>query len=279
MKINENLFPKRKRISHKGDYGKVFILAGSEGMLGASILSSRGALRAGAGLVYLGIPKASRDIVNIATPEVIVVGGDEAADFKEAAICADSLALGPGLGSRRKTAYDLLFGLSKEGFEKPIVLDADGLIAFVGELNSLKNLKLNLILTPHPGELGKLLSKSTGEILKNREKIASETAKSLGCILVLKGHQTIIADKTGKININKTGNPGMASAGAGDVLTGIIAGLAAQGLNPLQAACAGVYIHGLAGDMAAGDRGEYGMIASDIIDCIPKAIRKVQKNG
>jgi NAD(P)H-hydrate epimerase len=271
VKINKNIFPKRKAESHKGSYGRVFILAGSPGMLGAAILVSRGALRAGAGLVYLDSPKESRDIVNIATPEVIIVSGSQSA------INADALAIGPGLGSRKKTAFDLLVDLNKKKFKKPIILDADGLNAFEGKINTLRNLNLNLILTPHPGELARLLSKTTDELLNDREKAAREAAELLGHIIVLKGHRTTVAGKNGKVYINKTGNPGMASAGAGDVLTGVIAGLAAQGLNLWDAACAGVYLHGLAGDLAAAELGEYGMIASDIIDHLPKAIIKAQK--
>ena len=271
MKINKKIFPKRKTESHKGDYGKVFILAGSPGMLGAAILTSRGALRAGAGLVYLDAPKESRDIINIATPEVIVVSGSQAA------INADALAIGPGLSGRRKAAFDLLADLSKKKFKKPIILDADGLNAFEGKINALRNLNLNLILTPHPGELARLFQRTLEEILNNREKAARGAAELFGHVIVLKGHRTVVAGKNGKVYINKTGNPGMASAGVGDVLTGVIAGLAAQGLNLWDAACAGVYLHGLAGDLAAAELGEYGMIASDIIDNLPKAIIKAQK--
>ncbi|MFA4967476.1 MAG: NAD(P)H-hydrate dehydratase [Candidatus Margulisiibacteriota bacterium] len=274
----KKLFPKRKSDSHKGNYGKVFILAGSEGMLGAAILTSRGALRAGAGLVYLGVPKESRDIVNIATPEVIVAGGNSAQEFKDSIFKTGALAVGPGLGHRRVIARDLLFKLSDEKFSLPIVLDADGLMAFINDINSLKKLNLNLILTPHPGEMSRLLSRKPEDIQKNREKIASETAKLLNCVVVLKGHNTIIADQSGELKTNPTGNPGMATAGVGDILTGLIAGFAAQGMSPNDAACAGAYIHGLAGDLAAEEKGEYGLIAGDIIEKIPQAIIKVQKD-
>lgn len=266
--------PKRKAESHKGDFGKTFILAGSEGMLGAAVLSSRGALRAGAGLVYLGVPKNSRDLVNLATPEVIAVGGDDAKDFLNSLQKTDALAVGPGLGWRRSIAKELLFSLSDQKFTPPIVLDADGLIAFVNEISLLEKFHLNFILTPHPGEMARLLGKKAEDINKEREKVASATAKFLKCVVVLKGYQTVIANDQGEIFVNTTGNPGMATAGAGDILTGMIAGLAGQGLTPWDAAVAGVYLHGLAGDLAAQEKGEYGMIASDIVEKIPYAIQK-----
>jgi len=270
----KDLFPQRKADSHKGTYGKTFILAGSAGMLGAAILASRGALRIGAGLVYLGIPTESRDIVNIATPEVIVIPGNSQGDFNEIIHKADSLAFGPGLGKRRNIARDLLNKLSREKSCKPIVLDADGLAGFNGEIDSIKKLKLNLILTPHPGEMAKLLLKSVDEINKNREKITADLAKQLDCIVILKGYKTVVSDRNGEVYVNQTGNPGLATAGVGDVLTGIIAGLLAQNIGAYKAACAGTYIHGLAGDLAVEDKGEYGMIAGDLVESIYKAIKR-----
>jgi len=268
--------PKRLKESHKGDFGKVFILAGSEGMLGAAVLCSRGALRVGAGLVYLGVPARARDSVNLATPEVIVAGGDSVKDFTNAFQKVDAFALGPGLGWRRTIARDFLFFLSEQKINAPIVLDADGLMAFVNELATLEKLKLNLILTPHPGEMARLLGRTSEEIQKEREKVATSVAKLFGGVVVLKGYQTVVAESSGKVYINQTGNPGMATAGVGDVLTGMIAGLAGQGLSPFEAAVTGVYLHGLAGDLAAKEKGEYGMIASDLIDKIPEAILKLK---
>jgi len=262
--------PKRKLDTHKGDYGKVFILAGSEGMLGAAVLCSRGALRVGAGLVYLSVPRNLRDIANLATPEVIISDEDPA-------YSADAIAIGPGLGGRRRSARDLLYRLNLKKVKVPIVLDADGLNAFLGDRETLKKFDLNLILTPHPGEMGRLLNLSISEVQKKREKVALKAAQLFNCIVVLKGHHTVIADKSGKVSVSKTGNPGMASAGMGDVLTGMIAGLAGQGIKPYDAAVLGVYLHGLAGDLAAKTKGEYGLIASDVVDKIPEAILKAQK--
>lgn len=260
---------KRKPNTHKGDYGKVFILAGSEGMLGAAVLCSRGALRVGAGLVYLNVPGNLRDIANLATPEVIL------SDL-EPAFTADAIVIGPGLGNRRRDARDLLFKLNFKKVQTPIVLDADGLNAFPDDKESLKKLDLNLILTPHPGELSRLLGRSIPDIQKNRERSATEAAKLFNCLVVLKGHRTVIADKTGKVKVNETGNPGMATAGVGDVLAGMIGGLIGQGLPIKEAVTAGVYLHGLAGDLAAKEKGEYGMIATDLVEKIPAAILKAK---
>jgi len=273
----KKLLPDRKPETHKGDYGKVFILAGSEGMLGAAVLCSRGALRVGAGLVYLGIPLKARDQVNLATPEVIVAGGDRADDFSDFLLKSSAIAAGPGLGWRRTVGRELLFKLSDQKVTAPVIVDADGLMAFLNDITSLNKLNLNLILTPHPGEMARLLSTTSGQIQKNREKVASEAAKLYKCVLVLKGHRTVVANAEGEIYINETGNPGMATAGVGDILTGMIAGLAGQGLSPFEAAVAGVYLHGLAGDLAQEVKGEYGMIASDLIDQIPQAILKAIK--
>ena len=270
------IFPKRSPESQKGDYGRVFILAGSEGMLGAAILCSRGALRVGAGLVYLGIPQNVRDILNLATPEVIVVGGDSSQDYFTALQKANVLAIGPGLGSRREVARDLLFKLSEDKYPFPIVLDADGLNAFSSDPGTFAKLNLKLILTPHPGELARLLGTKIEEIQRNRKAVAREAAKIFNSILVLKGHQTVVADASGNLYINKTGNPGMASAGVGDVLTGMLAGLIAQGIAPWEASVAGVHLHGLAGDLAAKEKGEYGMIAGDLVENIAYAIQKIR---
>jgi ADP-dependent NAD(P)H-hydrate dehydratase / NAD(P)H-hydrate epimerase len=269
----KKLFPPRRPESHKGDYGKVFIQAGSEGMLGAALLCSRGALRVGAGLVYLGVPLKARDAVNLATPEVITIGGDNAADYFSSLEKSDAAALGPGLGWRRSLARELLFKLSEARFGGTVVLDADGLNAFIGDLTGLKKLGLRLVLTPHAGEMARLLDRKAAEIQANREKVAAETAKLLGCVVVLKGWRTVVADTGGSLYINNTGNPGMAGGGSGDVLTGMIAGLAGQGAAPREAALAGVYLHGLAGDLAAKEKGEYGMTASDLVEKIPDALQ------
>jgi hydroxyethylthiazole kinase-like uncharacterized protein yjeF len=266
------LLPARQAASHKGDYGKVFLLAGSAGMLGAGLLSSRGALRVGAGLVYLAVPLKARDAVNLATPEVITLGGEGAGDFLPAARGATAVVIGPGLGDRRALGRELLMKLNEEKFAAPVLLDADGLNAFAGDLPALQKLGLQLILTPHPGEMARLAGRKVAEVQRDRRRSALEAARLLQSVVVLKGHQTVVANGQGDVYINNTGNPGMAAGGVGDVLAGMIAGLAAQGLTPWQAATAGVYLHGLAGDLAAKEKGEYGLIASDLVEKIPYAI-------
>lgn len=271
----KKIWPKRPLVSHKGDYGRVFILAGSSGMIGASVLCSRAALRTGCGLVYLGTALADQTLVNLITPEVITVGGDTISPIVKLAQTADALAVGPGLGERRHLARHLLVKLGKLHFVRPIVLDADGLNAFIGNTALLSKINLNLIITPHPGELAALFRQKVSFIQNNREKAALDTAKLLNCIVVLKGHRTVVAAPDGKLHINKTGNPGMATAGVGDVLTGIIASLSARKISSWEAAVAGVYLHGLAGDLAARRKGEESLIASDLIEVLPDVIRRL----
>ena len=271
----KKLFPVRKADTHKGDYGKVFILAGSEGMLGAAVLCSRAALRSGAGLVYLAIPKPFEPQINLATPEIITTGEEKINLLAHSIKKMDAVAIGPGLGARRSLVRPLLFEVNRQKLLSAVVLDADALNAFVGKTGELEKLQLKLILTPHPGEMAKLLGIKTEEVQKNRKKIVLLAAKKFNCMVVLKGYKTIVADQSGRIYINQSGNPGMATAGAGDVLTGMIVSFLAQGLSSWDAAVAGVYLHGLAGDLAAKEKGQYGMIASDIIEQIPYALQKI----
>lgn len=266
--------PKRRPDTHKGDYGRLFFLAGSDGMLGAGVLCSRAALRSGAGLVYLGTTRAARDLVNLATPEVIVVGGDGVKDYLPVAQQADAIGIGPGLGERRAQAKELLLELARRKFSGAVVLDADGLAACSDDPALFSELGLNLILTPHPGEFARLTADNVTAIQQARAAKASAAARKWRAIVVLKGQGTVVADALGNTYINKTGNPGMATAGSGDVLTGLITALCGQGLPAWDAAVGGVKLHGLAGDLAAKDKGEYGLIASDIIDRLPYAIQK-----
>ena len=271
MLKNKIKIPKRIKNSHKGDYGRVLIVAGSSGMLGAAILSSRGALRSGAGLVYLAVPNFLRNFINLATPEVIVKNFYEINDFD-----FDVLAIGPGLSINKESKFLVDKIVSKT--KKPLVVDADALNILSYNLDVLIKSKANIVLTPHPGEMARLTGLDVSSIQKNRVKTAAQFAKKWGVCLVLKGDKTVIADKNGDVFINSTGNPGMASAGMGDVLTGVIASFIGQGFSPFLAAQAGVAIHGLAGDIAKKEKGELGLIASDIVDNLPKAIVKAQ-NG
>ncbi|MBI5701324.1 NAD(P)H-hydrate dehydratase [Candidatus Saganbacteria bacterium] len=260
----KNKLPKRKNDTNKGDYGRVLIVAGSSGMLGAGVLASRAALRAGAGLVYWAVPSSLKDIANLATPEVIIKNYYEMSDIKY-----DCIACGPGL-SQSENIKDLVLKLLKTS-NCPLIIDADALNVLNGD--DLEKTNLQIIITPHPGEMARLANLSIDYIQKNRLKIAKEFSKKWNAIIVLKGYNTVVASPFGLEYVNKTGNPGMATAGSGDVLTGIIASFVGQGLPIFDAVCLAVNIHGIAGDLSKKDKGEYGMIASDIIENIPYAIR------
>ena len=264
MKIK---LPKRKADTHKGDYGKVLIVAGSPGMTGAAVLASRGALRSGAGLVYLSVPKELVNFVDTITPEVITLSFDQIKDIKP-----DAVAIGPGLGTSDRARNALSSVVSRPS---SVIIDADAINILAKNPNLLEKSKANLILTPHPGEMGRLIGKSVQYVQANRIKVAKDAAKKFNCIVVLKGNKTVVASPSGKNYVNSTGNPGMAKGGMGDVLTGMIAGLSGQGISPWDAAVAGVYLHGLAGDLAAKEKGEYSMTASDLIDKVPNAIQQL----
>jgi len=239
----------------------------------------------GAGLVTLAVPeKIVNAIIKVKPKEVILFPLGQTSDgffsfksykkIKDFLEKIDILVIGPGLGQNNST-QKLVRKIIME-IDKPLILDADGINALVGNLEILSAIHYTLyakILTPHPGEMARLLGKSVEEIQKNRKNIAKSFSKSYNCILVLKGYKTIVAEPRGKIYINKTGNPGMATAGSGDVLTGIIASFLGQGLDAFSAVKYAVYLHGLAGDLAAEEKTQLGMIASDIIEKIPEAIK------
>jgi len=271
---------------HKGDFGKIFILAGSPGFSGAAVLCSAAAMRSGAGLVTLGIPEGiNRAIIKIKSKEVMTLPLPETKEgtlglngYNKIKIFIkeiDILVIGPGLTQDKSTQSLARKVISNT--DKPTVIDADGLNALVGRLNILRKLSAGnrkLILTPHPGEMSKLLGVSVKKVQDNREDIAKKFARDYKVTLVLKGHHTVVVDNKGQLHINKTGNPGMATAGSGDVLSGMVAAFLGQGLNSFDAAKFAVYLHGLAGDLAAKEKTGMGMIASDIIDKIPEAIKK-----
>ncbi len=273
----KKLLPVRNKNSHKGRYGKVAILGGSEGMAGSVYLSSKAALRSGAGLVYILTPKSIGEILQIKSTEQIVKTIDSynlkynKNIFKQISgqlIDKDVLAIGPGMGD--DPSLNELIGHIIRKFEGKILIDADGLNAIARDISILKN-KKNLILTPHLKEFSRLTGLSISEINRDRIEIAKNFAKKYKLILVLKSEQTIVTNGK-EIYINKIGNPGMATAGSGDVLTGIISGLLPI-LKEYDAARLGVYLHSLAGDMAAEELSEESLIASDIIKYLPKAFR------
>src|SRR5574337_969826 len=270
----------RKPDTHKGDYGRVLVLAGSSGMTGAACLCSSAALRAGAGLVTLGIPESLHGIVaskltcvmTHPLPETHLktlseLGRQDILDFSQR---FDVVAIGPGLSQYLETRRLVLWLL--QSLDRPIVLDADGINALADDPKILQQIKKQIVLTPHPGEMARLLGiPSTREIQSKRLEVSKMFVKGKNnATLVLKGHQTLVVNEE-KFYINKTGNPGMATAGAGDVLTGMIAAFLGQNYPPFEAAQLGVYLHGLAGDLAAQEMGEISIIATDILDKLPKA--------
>ncbi|KPU26689.1 carbohydrate kinase-like protein [Caloranaerobacter sp. TR13] len=281
------IIPRRKAYSHKGTYGRVGILAGSLGMTGAAYLTSTACLRSGSGLVYLFTPKSLNKILEIKTTEVITIPVE---DNGKGHFCIegleyilktienmDVLAIGPGLGvdfERTELVKQVLLN-----YKKTIVLDADGINCLANSTEVFKQRKGKTIITPHPGELSRLLDISIKEIESDRVKYAQLTSEKFGVITVLKGANTVISSEEGKIYINTTGNPGMATAGSGDVLTGIITSFIGQGIECLAATVAGVYVHGLAGDLAKYEKGEYGLIATDVLEHIPYSIKSLIYNS
>lgn len=280
----KKILPVRRPDAHKGDFGHVFIIAGSPGLTGAAIMAGLSALRIGAGLVTLGIPEGLNNIFETRLTEAMTLPLPQTEEGTIAVSArtrilnflkkADAVAIGPGLSQNRETAQ-LVRELMRE-VKIPIVIDADGINALSGHAEILKKAKGAVVFTPHPGEMARLINSSAAEINKDRIGIARRFAQQYNIITVLKGAGTIIAEPSGFIYINSTGNPGMASGGTGDVLTGMIAGLIAQRCSPPDAAIAGVFLHGLAGDLAAKDRGEAGLIAGDVIEKIPEAIENTK---
>jgi hydroxyethylthiazole kinase-like uncharacterized protein yjeF len=277
----------RRPSGHKGDFGHALIIAGSRGKTGAAVLSAMGALRAGAGLVTVATPERVLDILASYLPEMMtepLAGTDvdsismRALDYGRFANIAKGknvLALGPGLGMHPETQQFVRAVLRESPL--PVILDADGLNAFDGRSKELCERKAPLAVTPHPGEMARLLDCSTAQVQANRLDIALHSAAQWNALVVLKGYHTIISTPDGRAFINSTGNPGMATGGTGDVLTGMLAGLTAQFSTALweRVLGLGVYLHGLAGDLAAEQFGEASMIATDLVAAIPRAWREL----
>lgn len=270
--------PTRPLGAHKGTYGHLLIAAGSTGKTGAAILCARGGLRSGTGLVSLCVPHDLNHVFETALWEAMTIpfpsgasclSIDDYEKLQMAAAGKQAIAVGPGIGMAEKTG-SLLLKLYREA-QLPMVVDADALNILAQRPEMIKNPPAPRILTPHPGEMARLTGLSTSEIQQNRLRLAQEFATKNQVIVILKGAGTVIADLDGKAAINSTGNPGMAAGGMGDVLTGIIGGLLAQKISPWQAACLGVYVHGLAGDRLAGrtDSAGFGYLASELADEIP----------
>jgi ADP-dependent NAD(P)H-hydrate dehydratase len=274
--------PPRAPDSNKGDFGRVLVVGGSRGMSGAAVLCASAALRAGAGLVRIAVPAEMLRIVATANLccTTAALPQDSDGRLSKAALepilrlseANDVLAVGPGL-DRSEDLSALLPDLVAK-CDKPMVIDADGLNAFVDQADRLRGGAAPRILTPHPGEFARLANIDVKTLQARRRDAAVEFAREHDCIVVLKGQGTIVTDGR-RVSKNSTGNPGMATGGTGDVLTGVIAALLGQRLVPFEAAQLGVYLHGLAGDLARDQIGEVSLIATDLLDFLPPAIRQL----
>jgi ADP-dependent NAD(P)H-hydrate dehydratase / NAD(P)H-hydrate epimerase len=290
-----SLLPQRRRYSNKGDYGHVLVVAGSRGKTGAALMAAKACLRSGAGLVTIGVPESLANIFQSRVTEEMTLTlpdmGDGTLSEKAAGAIldflkekADVLAIGPGIGVTAEIRR--LIKILIQHSTAPLVIDADGINSLQGERALFSKSKVPIILTPHPGEMARLLSNKPGkttvkitDIEKDRINVALSFAEKTGTHVVLKGVPTIIAEPSKRAYVNSTGNPGMATAGTGDVLTGMISGFLGQGLKALDASILGVYMHGLAGDIAATEKGAYSLIATDIIDNLPAAFDSLKNNA
>lgn len=277
----------RPREGHKGTFGKVLIVGGSVGFSGAPVLAAKAALRSGSGLVRLAVPKSIQPIAASLDPCYTTVGLPEEAsgrmDVSAAGILDrlseenDVVCFGPGAGTGIGTRDVLLHLLGKPTLR--LVLDADGLNVLAGAGDWPSRKKASILLTPHPGEFSRLWKGLTRDPLPGeRIEQAAAMARRVGGTVVLKGAGTVVADAE-RIYVNATGNPGMATAGSGDVLSGVITALAGQGLDDFDAAVLGVYVHGLAGDLAAQEKGEISLTALDLIDRLPAAFQQISQSA
>jgi len=270
-----SLLPDRDPVAHKGDYGRILLLCGSRGYTGAAALAAMGALRSGAGLVYLGVPESIYAIEATKLTEPVVFPLPDADGMLSAAGIheirkrlqkIDAVLIGCGLGQSEQTGQVLDMVLTE--FRGPVVVDADGINLLKGHMDIVRGRIAPTVLTPHIGEFTRI----GGQITKDREQTAVDFASENHCILVLKGHQTVITDGV-DVYINPTGNPGMAVGGSGDVLAGIIVSLIGQGLPPLTAAACGAWLHGASGDVCADEMGQYGMLPQDMLLALPRLMK------
>ena len=268
------ILPVREPQTHKGDYGKILLICGSRGYTGAAALAAMGALRSGAGVVYLMVPESIYGIEAVKLWESVVIpAADENGMLAEKASETileylqkmDAVLIGPGLGQSEGTFRAVKTVL--EHYSGPVVVDADGINVLSEHKDILRDRTAPTILTPHMGEFARL----GGNTEDDPVQAAAELSCELGCILLLKGHRTVITDGE-RYFVNETGNPGMATGGSGDVLAGIIVSLLGQGVEPLDAAACGAYLHGASGDMAAERIGQYGMLPTDMLSFLPRLL-------
>lgn len=270
-----SLLPDRNPWGHKGNFGKLLLLCGSRGYTGAAFFAAMGALRSGAGLVFLGVPESIYGIEAVKLNEPVIfplpdaggrLGADAVPEILTRLPQMDAVLVGPGLGQSEGTLAVVRAVLEKA--ECPVVVDADGINVLSAHRDLLRGRKLPTILTPHDGEFARL----GGVIGEDRMAAAAALAEELGCTVLLKGHETCITDGTDGY-INPTGNPGMAVGGSGDVLAGVITALLGAGLPPLEAAACGAWLHGAAGDRCAAELGQYGMLPTDMLSALPRLMK------
>lgn len=270
-----SLLPDRNPWGHKGNFGKLLLLCGSRGYTGAAFFAAMGALRSGAGLVFLGVPESIYGIEAVKLNEPVIfplpdaggrLGADAVPEILTRLPQMDAVLVGPGLGQSEGTLAVVRAVLEKA--ECPVVVDADGINVLSAHRDLLRGRKLPTILTPHDGEFARL----GGVIGEDRMSAAAALAEELGCVVLLKGHETCITDGTDGY-LNPTGNPGMAVGGSGDVLAGVITALLGAGLPPLEAAACGAWLHGAAGDRCAAELGQYGMLPTDMLSALPRLMK------
>ncbi|NIM90756.1 MAG: NAD(P)H-hydrate dehydratase [Candidatus Aminicenantes bacterium] len=277
-------FKKRMKDTHKGTYGHLFIVSGSFGKTGAAVMAGKAALKMGAGLVTIGTPQSclpivARPVVELMTePLSETAEGTISVEALEKTIALlrdkDALLIGPGISTHRSTAEFVLSLLPQ--LKLPTVIDADALNILASKPEILKSLRKPIIITPHPGEFARLLRVSTRDVLERKLELVPEFSEKHGVYLVLKSYKTLISNPEGKVFINPTGNPGMATAGSGDVLSGMIASMIVQEKNLLEAILAAVYVHGLSGDVGAEKLGEKSLTAGNIINFLPRTIKQLE---
>ena len=281
------ILPQRPAEGHKGTFGHLFVIAGSRGFTGAAKLACEAAARSGVGLVTVGVPRPLGDIVASSLTEtmsfMLPSTGSETLSRAavepalEFAATKEAVALGPGLSQHTETQAFVLEFVQR--CPVPMLIDADGLNALSAKPGVLLERRAPCVLTPHPSEMARLVGKKTADVQAAREGIALDVASRYNCAVVLKGHRTVVADASGEAYVNPTGNSGLAKGGTGDVLSGLIGGLMAQGLKPFHAALLGVYMHGLAADIAAREKTERAMTATDVVRSLPAAWKVIEQEA
>lgn len=279
IELNHNevlqLLPDRNPLAHKGDFGRILLLCGSRGYTGAAALAAMGALRCGAGLVYLGVPESIYTIEAVKLTEPVVFPLNEENGMLSSASVnqildrlpnMDAVLIGPGIGCSKGTFSVVEAVLN--GYKGPVVLDADGINVLSGHIDILRGRTGTTVLTPHEGEFHRICGTFTGDRIASAKRFAEDN----NAIVLLKGHRTVITDGN-TCYINPTGNPGMAVGGSGDVLSGMITALLGQGIAPLQASACGAWLHGAAGDICAEEIGQYGMLPTDMLQVLPRLLK------